>query len=443
MIEVDTIWMKARMNVPVPTFPRDYSLCNYVIIDDGPPVLVVSDTQLVDAYNSCPVVVGPPFVRFYAGAPLYSGGRKIGTLCVIDMKPHHDFDAKKQQSLIDLANSASDLIEIITGSDKDLERESHHLKMTLMRHISAPLLAINEQYHQLHSLIQLYARLDNPNSSRSMEQLQQLLYRFSSTVEQLSSTLEIALRLGTNILPQVDVSSTSTTISTSRSMSRSLSRDSQITSSCMTLQSYTHRLEQLTSLVGCTGRSLHFTVDNYLHQDSVDSKLLSQWEIVPHNDLDLLATVISYLSLEFTIGSEAHHYHQGKHKEEHRAVHVHISCSSPQLIEGEKLHNGELLIELSFPPIIVNQHNASSQTNPTLTISINHFTFLEEILSLIHGSIQFPNFTDNTNNNNAAAYDRNIVKILVPCQLLLIINEKTRHYLMSFLSSCSEDVSEI
>lgn len=69
MIEVDTMWIKARVNFSMPIFPRDYALCNFVIIDDGPSVLVVNDTHRVDTYRSYPFVAEPPYVRFYAGAP--------------------------------------------------------------------------------------------------------------------------------------------------------------------------------------------------------------------------------------------------------------------------------------------------------------------------------------------------------------------------------------
>lgn len=65
----------------------------------------------------------------------------------------------------------------------------------------------------------------------------------------------------------------------------------------MSLQIYAQRLQQLTSTVGCTGRSLQFTVNNNLCYDNQDSYL--KWEIVADRELQLLSTVISYLALEF------------------------------------------------------------------------------------------------------------------------------------------------
>lgn len=50
-----------------------------------------------------PLVTGPPHVRFYAGCPLRGpGGRKLGTLCIIDSKPRA-FSDEDVEMLVDLA----------------------------------------------------------------------------------------------------------------------------------------------------------------------------------------------------------------------------------------------------------------------------------------------------------------------------------------------------
>ena len=50
-----------------------------------------------------PYVTGPPYLRFYAGAPLIdSNGYRIGALCVWDMEPR-EFDAENANVLCNFA----------------------------------------------------------------------------------------------------------------------------------------------------------------------------------------------------------------------------------------------------------------------------------------------------------------------------------------------------
>lgn len=68
---------------------------------------VVNDLSKDKRYSSLPFVQGPPFVRFYAGAPLISSESNwaLGTYCVIDDKPRDAFDTASIEFLVDMANS--------------------------------------------------------------------------------------------------------------------------------------------------------------------------------------------------------------------------------------------------------------------------------------------------------------------------------------------------
>lgn len=81
---------RACIGLNVETTPRSISFCGHAIHEPTP--FVVRDALDDKRFSGNPLVIGPPHVRFYAGAPLISPeGLAIGTLCVIDTV-RRDFD---------------------------------------------------------------------------------------------------------------------------------------------------------------------------------------------------------------------------------------------------------------------------------------------------------------------------------------------------------------
>ena len=86
LLDVRRQWFKSRVGLDICETTRDASFCNYVVAQDV--VLIVPDARRDSRFASNPLVVGPPYVRFYAGAPLYYGdGIRLGALCIIDQRP--------------------------------------------------------------------------------------------------------------------------------------------------------------------------------------------------------------------------------------------------------------------------------------------------------------------------------------------------------------------
>lgn len=84
--------------------PRARSFCNTTIRTPDP--LIVRDTFHDEHLRWSPLVLGEPFIRFYAGHPLRSpDGWIVGTLCVIDQHTR-TFSGADEQSLRRLAEIA-------------------------------------------------------------------------------------------------------------------------------------------------------------------------------------------------------------------------------------------------------------------------------------------------------------------------------------------------
>ncbi len=113
LVDAERQWFKAKIGLDVDETPRSVSFCVHAI--RGPNVLVVPDARLDPRFNTNPLVTGDPNLRFYAGAPLTAeDGSRIGTLCVIDPRPHLEFGAKERAELERLARKTVAALEART-----------------------------------------------------------------------------------------------------------------------------------------------------------------------------------------------------------------------------------------------------------------------------------------------------------------------------------------
>ena len=82
-IDRDRQWIKSHAGPCSVETARKLSFCQYTIQRDEP--LIIPDTLQHPVGRNHPFVVGPPHVRFYAGAPIVGPrGKKIGTFCLVD-----------------------------------------------------------------------------------------------------------------------------------------------------------------------------------------------------------------------------------------------------------------------------------------------------------------------------------------------------------------------
>jgi diguanylate cyclase (GGDEF)-like protein len=110
-------WFKSQQGMPNTETGRAPALCNLAI--QMPRPLVVPDTLRDTRFADNPCVIGPPFIRFYAGVQLRSPeGHAIGTLCAMRDQPK-TFDAAQLAILVDLAKTVTSELELRTVATRD------------------------------------------------------------------------------------------------------------------------------------------------------------------------------------------------------------------------------------------------------------------------------------------------------------------------------------
>jgi phosphoribosyl 1,2-cyclic phosphodiesterase len=86
LIDRERQWFKASRGLTARETPRDESFCAHVVANRT--ATIVPDTLLDPRFAENPGVLGPPYLRFYAGHPLIlPEGHCIGTLCIGDVRP--------------------------------------------------------------------------------------------------------------------------------------------------------------------------------------------------------------------------------------------------------------------------------------------------------------------------------------------------------------------
>ncbi|HXZ08371.1 MAG TPA: sensor domain-containing diguanylate cyclase [Paraburkholderia sp.] len=104
LVDAERQWFKSCVGLPVKETSRDVSFCAHAIHSDD--ILMVPDTLADERFFDNPLVTDDPGIRFYAGCPLsVANGSKLGTLCLIDVKPR-GLDDEERSLLLDLARMA-------------------------------------------------------------------------------------------------------------------------------------------------------------------------------------------------------------------------------------------------------------------------------------------------------------------------------------------------
>ena len=136
LIDGERQWFKSQQGLCERQTERKISFCGHAILQEE--ALVVNDAMEDPRFAGNPMVIGEPFVRFYAGQSVKGPrGHRVGTLCLVDRKPR-EFSAadrlvleqmarlvEHQFSLFDMIEAQDDLLRVkeeLLESKREVER---------------------------------------------------------------------------------------------------------------------------------------------------------------------------------------------------------------------------------------------------------------------------------------------------------------------------------
>ena len=104
LIDANREWFKSCQGLSKTEGDRAISFCGHALVENE--ILIIPDTLKDERFADNPMVIGEPYVRFYAGVPIINkDGQRIGVFCIKDTKPRK-FSKEDEEVLEGLANWA-------------------------------------------------------------------------------------------------------------------------------------------------------------------------------------------------------------------------------------------------------------------------------------------------------------------------------------------------
>ncbi|WP_235693030.1 PAS domain S-box protein [Deinococcus aquaedulcis] len=111
LVDAQHLWFKSALGLDLSQMDPARVFCQHML--SAPEPLVVPETRTHPQFSSNALVMGAPFLRFYAGVPLQApGGQVLGTLCIMDQTPRPAFGAEDLRTLQDLAETVVRELEL-------------------------------------------------------------------------------------------------------------------------------------------------------------------------------------------------------------------------------------------------------------------------------------------------------------------------------------------
>ncbi len=126
LVEDERQWFKSVEGLPVCETARDVSFCAHAMLSRE--LFLVPDALADVRFADNPLVTGDPWIRFYAGCPLYAlDGSALGSFCILDRQPRV-LSASEQQILRDVGTWVENEINAIEISQALMQRVVNWVK---------------------------------------------------------------------------------------------------------------------------------------------------------------------------------------------------------------------------------------------------------------------------------------------------------------------------
>lgn len=117
-------WFKSACGLSAEETPREWAFCAHAIRSSD--IFEVCDASKDPRFATNPLVVGPPHIMFYAGAPLQTpDGFRLGTLCVIDTVARPKLTVAERATLRDFSALAIEHMETRLAGRRALVETEH------------------------------------------------------------------------------------------------------------------------------------------------------------------------------------------------------------------------------------------------------------------------------------------------------------------------------
>ncbi|KAG4303757.1 hypothetical protein PORY_002840 [Pneumocystis oryctolagi] len=173
LIDDDKCHFRCEIGLDMPYIDRDISFCAHTLLSSEP--MVILDASKDWRFKGNPLVTDPPYLRFYAGAPIItSDGYTIGTLSVIDSNARLFFSSQDIRCLSQFAHMAMDEIEHLSQVIKhrnylEANIQDFSLKSSLGFSDIDSISAINEYQMTLNSKDSMNNCIRKPSSEFALQ----------------------------------------------------------------------------------------------------------------------------------------------------------------------------------------------------------------------------------------------------------------------------------
>ena len=204
LVDENRQWFKSCYGLEVRETPREVSFCGHAILDDK--ILIIPDARADVRFADNPLVVDKPNIGFYAGCPLRStNGSRIGTLCIIDVKPRslgrddleslQDLAAMVERELVAVELAIVDELTKISNRRGFLALAEHGLSLCARQNLPACLVFLD--LNKFKSINDRYGHAEGDQALIAFADLMKGVFRSSDIFARLGGDEFVALLTNT------------------------------------------------------------------------------------------------------------------------------------------------------------------------------------------------------------------------------------------------------